>query len=463
MASTEAVRETTPSPAPISVWKRPYRTLTISLMLAITVAAFETLAVATILPAITTDLGGLDLYGWSFSAFLLSKLFATTLAGEEVDRQGPAWPFTIGVVVFAIGLLLAGGAPSMPILIVGRVIQGLGSGVIGSVAYVIIARGYPDSLRPRMLALTSTAWVVPGLIGPAIAGAIGQYIGWRWVFLGLVPLPIIAVLLSFRALQKLTPAMSRPRDWHRPWLAAQLAIGAAVLMIGFMQPLPWGVVIAAVGLLVVLPALLRLLPPGTLRAAPGLPAPIAVMGLLSMGFFGVDVFIPLAITHVRGLSTVMGGLALTAATITWTSGSWLLDRLSTRYSRRMFGLVGLSLILVGIALAIATLAPATPALLGIVAWAIAGLGIGLTYTTLSLVALELAPKGREGVSTSSLQVNDTLGTALGSGIGGSIIAAYGEQQLGAALTVQFSLMMLVIVIALLAALRLPAHGEREKM
>lgn len=457
MAATEAVSETSPSPPSISVWKPPYRTLTISLMLTITVAAFETLAVSTILPAITADLGGIELYGWSFSAFLLSKLIATTLAGEEVDRQGPAWPFTIGVVVFAAGLLLAGLAPSMPILIIGRVIQGLGSGVIGSVAYVIIARGYPESLRPRMLALNSTAWVVPGLIGPAIAAAIGEYVGWRWVFLGLVALPLTAALLSFQELHKLTPATFRPRDWQRPWLAAQLAIGSAVLMVGFMQPLPWGIVAVAAGLIIALPALLKLLPPGTLRAAPGLPAPIAVMGLLSMGFFGVDVFIPLALTNVRGLSTVMGGLALTAATITWTSGSWLLDRLSTRYSRRMFVLVGLALILVGIALAIATLTPATPPMLGIVAWSIAGLGIGLTYTTLSLVALELAPKGREGVSTSSLQVNDTLGTALGSGIGGAIIAAYGEQQVGIALTLQFSLMMVVMVIAMLAALRLPAR------
>lgn len=458
MSAPEAVHETAPPATAISVWAQPYRTITISLMLAITVAAFETMAVATILPAITADLGGIELYGWSFSAFLLAKLIATTLAGEEVDRQGPAWPFTIGVVIFAAGLLLAGVAYSMPVLIAGRVIQGLGSGVIGAVAYVIIARGYPESLRPRMLALTSTAWVVPGLIGPAIAGAIGEFVGWRWVFLGLFPLPLIAALLSFRTLQRLAPELSRARDMRRPWLAAQLAVGAALLMAGFSQPFPWGLVAAGAGLAIALPALLRLLPAGTLRAAPGLPAPIAVMGLLSMSFFGVDLFIPLAITNVRGLSSVMGGLALTAATIAWTSGSWLLDRLSTRYSRRMFGLVGLALILVGIALSIASLSPATPPALAIVAWAIAGLGIGLAYTTLSLVALEQAPKGSEGVSTSSLQINDTLGTALGSGIGGAILAAYGAQQVGLALTVQFGLMMLVVIVAMLAALRLPSRA-----
>src|SRR5690606_30997700 len=96
------------------------------------------------------------------------------------DRYGPAQPFLLGVSLFVTGLLVAGLAPMMPVLIAARAVQGLGAGMISSVAYVAIGRGYPEGTKARMLAMTSTAWVVPGLIGPAVAGLITDFAGWRW-------------------------------------------------------------------------------------------------------------------------------------------------------------------------------------------------------------------------------------------------------------------------------------------
>jgi MFS family permease len=331
--------------------------------------------------------------------------------------------------------------------------------VIGSVTYAIIARGYPESVRPRMLALTSTAWVVPGLIGPAIAGVIGDYVGWRWVFLGLVPIPLLAVVLSRQSLHGLTRTSDQPRDWSQVLRSVRLALGVTLLTIGLGTALPWGLLIVAASLVLAIPALQKLLPTGTLRAAAGLPAAVACMGLLSLCFFGVDVFIPLALTSVRGLPAVIAGLALTSATVTWTAGSWMLDRLVDRYSRRMFGAVGMVLIIIGIGLSLLMLNPLVPALLGVLAWGVAGLGIGLTYTTLSLATLDLAPKGQEGLSAASLQVNDTLGSAIGTGLGGVIIASYGAAGKVAALETQFVLMLAVAVLGLVVALRLP--GQRK--
>lgn len=446
-----------PTDEPISVWAPPYRSLTIGLMLTITAAAFEALAVSTILPTITAELGGRNLYGWIFSAFLLTRLIGSTLAGAEVDRQGPALPFLIGVGIFVTGLLLGGLAPSTEILLAGRVVQGLGSGVIGSVSYAIIARGYPESVRPRMLALNSTAWIVPGLIGPAIAGLIGDFVGWRWVFLGLVPIPLISAVISRHALQGLAREHSGPRDWGSTITAFQLAFGTALLLVGLGQPLPWLIGLVAAGLVIGVPALRKLLPAGAFRAAPGLPATVVCMGFVSMSFFGVDAFIPLALHDVRGLPSAVTGLALTAATVTWTAGSWMLDRMVMRYSRRAFAVVGMILIVAGVGIGILVLNPALSPLIGILAWAVAGLGIGLAYTTLSLATLDLAPPGREGSSAAALQVTDVLGSALGAGIGGVIIAAYGSGATAAALQTQFLLMTGVAVVGMFIATRLPGR------
>src|SRR6266568_6740410 len=188
------------------VWSANYRQLTLGLILIILGPAFETLAVATILPKIVASLGGLSFYGWSFSAYMLATLVGLILAGDEADQRGPAIPFIFGVALFATGLALAGTASSMITFVISRGVQGFGAGIIASVVYVCVGRGYPEQLKPRMLAILSSAWVVPGLIGPALAGLVADFIGWRWVFLGLVPVVPLATGLVFPALRKLTPA-----------------------------------------------------------------------------------------------------------------------------------------------------------------------------------------------------------------------------------------------------------------
>jgi MFS family permease len=172
------------------------RGLTIGLVLTITLVAFEALAVITILPAIKDDLQGIRLYGWVTSAFQLGVLVGIVVAGGQADRRGPAPPFVAGVLVFVTGLTIGGLAPSMLVLVLARGLQGLGAGSIPAVAYATIGRSYPESLRPRVFAVLSTAWVVPGLIGPALSALVAARFGWRAVFLGLLPLVLAAGSLA---------------------------------------------------------------------------------------------------------------------------------------------------------------------------------------------------------------------------------------------------------------------------
>ena len=200
------------------------RLLTIGLLGTVSAAAFESLAVATIMPAAVGEIGGLAYYGWAFSGFMLAQIIGICAAGRLADAGRLTGPFAVGALAFGAGLLAAGLAPSMPAVIAARALQGVGAGVIQSLAYVAVARGYPEHLRPRMLALLSTAWVAPGLIGPALAGAIAEYVGWRWVFLALAPLMLGAAALVVPALRRLPAAranrgarrqLAAPRsDWR---------------------------------------------------------------------------------------------------------------------------------------------------------------------------------------------------------------------------------------------------------
>src|ERR1700678_979883 len=239
----------------------------------VTFVASEALAVVTVMPVVARDLGGLRLYGWVFSGFMLGSVVGIVVAGREADRHGPAVPFVAGVVLFGAGLSLAGLAPSMGVLVAGRVLQGVGAGAAPSVAYAVIGRSLPVTLRARMMAVMSTAWVAPGLAGPALSAEVARLFGWRWVFLGLLPIVAVAGSLAVPALIRLGPPDSVVTQEHRLGDGIRVAAGAA-LMLGGLTLASSGTVLAGLALIVAgvpvgLPALGRLVPAGTLGARPG--------------------------------------------------------------------------------------------------------------------------------------------------------------------------------------------------
>ena len=400
-----------------------WRGLTAGLVLNVTFVAFEALAIATIMPLVADDLGGLGLYGWVFSAFLLADLVGIVLAGELADRFGPAVPFGAGLALFAIGLLIGGLAPSMPVLVAARAVQGFGAGAIPAVAYVVIGRTYPDALRPRMFAVLSTAWVVPGIAGPALAAFIADHVGWRWVFLGLLPLVTIAGSLALRELRRVPGNPDRAAR-HVLFDAVRVAAGAGLALGGLQaRDLVVSPVLVVIGLALGVPALRKLLPPGTFMARGTLPAAVLLRGMLTFAFFAPDIFVPLTVTTIRGESVVLSGIALTAGTIAWTTGAWIQERTVFRLGPPPLIRNGFLLLAVGIAGMIAVLSDAVPVWLCIPAWGIGGLGIGLAYSSISLTVLRHAPAGSEGATASSMQLTDILGNALGTGIGAVAVAA----------------------------------------
>lgn len=462
MSAAQAARAPASSTSPGGVWAPERRALTVGLVLAVTLVAFEALAIATILPVVSRHLGDLRLYGWVFSAFMLSSLVGIAAAGTLADRVPLGRPMLAGLALFALGLVVGGIAPDMPVLVAGRAVQGLGAGVVPAVAYVAISRGYPERCRPRMFAVLSTAWVIPGLIGPAVAALVATAVGWRWVFLGLLPLVAAAGVLVVLALKHVparsaTPAGATAPSHHArvPYLPVLGVVAGAALALtavssGHLPAVAGGAV--AGGILLAL-SLRRLTPPRTLTAGRGLPATILSRGLLTCCFFAGDAYVPYAITAVRHAPTGLAALALTATTMTWTAGAWVQARCIAGFGPRRLVRCGEGLVLAGLALMCLVLVPSVPPAFGVLAWAVAGAGIGLAYAPLSVTALDAAPVGEEGRVTSGLQLCDVLGQALGTGVAGAIVAAGPDHRAGVALA--FVAAIGVGVTALAVGVRLP--------
>jgi MFS family permease len=262
------------------VWAPARRRLTAGLVLTITLVAFEALAIATVMPVVADDLGGLGLYGWVFSGFFLGNLLGIVLAGDAADRRGTRTPFLAGLVLFSLGLMVGGAAQSMPMLVAGRVAQGVGAGVIPAVAYASVGRGYPPELRPRVFAVFSSAWVVPGLVGPAAASAIERWSSWRVVFLALLPLVAVAAAMTLPALSPHPRAGEAPRpetagrDRRRD--AFVLVAGVALVLGGLgAHQLALAVVLIVSGALPAAWAFVRLVPTGTVVLRAGCRRPSA--------------------------------------------------------------------------------------------------------------------------------------------------------------------------------------------
>lgn len=436
-----------------------HRGLTLGILLGVTLFAFENLAVITIAPRIAEALSGERLYGWLFSGFLLASLLGAALGGSETDRRGPAWPFALGLGLFGTGLLAAGFAPGMGLLLLARVLQGLGGGMMVSALYAAVNRAYPDALRARVVALMSSAWVLPALLGPAVAGVLAETVGWRVVFWGLTPVLALAALLSLGAMHRLKPKGGGARGASLP-LAGLLVVGALALLVA-LELRSWALAfpLALVGLSVAGLALRRLLPEGALRLAPGLPSVVAARGLFYAAFVGVETFLALMLTGVHGLAASLAGVVIASGAISWTVGSWTQDRLERRGAQQRPQRVLWGSLLLGVGLGaqlLALFAPLPPLALALAGWVLAGFGIGLAHSTSSVLAFALAPVGEEGAVSAALQLADQFTSAISTGAGGALLALALGLGLGTrgGVLLAFSFSLVLAALAVFAAARI---------
>ena len=437
------------------------RSLTLGLPLVVTLFAFDNLGVTTVMPRIARDLDGLRLYGWAFSAFTLASMVGLVLAGHHADRRGPAPSLAAGLGLFVVGLLVTATATDMAVVVAGRALQGLGSGSFGTTMYVVIGRAYPAELRSRMFAVLSSAWVLPSLIGPTLAGVLADSVGWRPIFIGVAVLAPLPMLLTVPRLRSLGPTVGPSEDRPSPiGLALAVAAGVGLLLAGLTAP-SWtlALVFGVPGLGLGLVSLGRLLPAGSWRGRRGIPAAVVLRGVLNVAFFGTDAFIPLFLVRLHHVSAAVAGLPLTAGGLSWTATSWGMERLRARVGTSASAVIALLVCSSGVGGILIALHQRDALAVACAAWAVAGMGMGVAYNLVSVAVVDAATEGREGSTAAALSLTDALGTSLGAGVGGALVALASRVgwSLSGALDVQFAINLAAGLACLLLGRRLVAE------
>ena len=407
--------------------------MTIGSFALVFLTAFENLAVATVMPVISRELDGASLYAVAFSAPLAASVVGMVLAGSWSDRRGPRGPLLVAVTLFVIGLIIAGLAPSMTVIVVGRLVYGFASGGISVALYVVVGRTFPESLQPQVFGSFAAAWIFPALIGPAIAGIVADSVGWRWVFIGVVVIVALSVVMLLPALRRLRGAATdttgesmatAPAGDARRILFA-IVPARAVLVLSLVGELSGFVeLVVGIAALVVIALVVRpLVPTGSLRIRRGLGGVVAVRGIIAAAYFGAEIYLPYLLTGEFHLTPALAGLSLTGAGITWGIASTVQGRFADRLSVGFSMTVGIATVILSIAAALVTALFVLSPWVAIAGWAIGGIGMGMVYPRLSVLILGYSTPADQGVNSAGLSIADSVGPAVSLAVLGILFQA----------------------------------------
>jgi MFS family permease len=406
----------------------PYALTTLGSWSLVFLVAFEAMAVTTVMPVVTEDLDGRALYSLAFAAMFAASVVGMVAGGAWADRRGPTRPILVAIAVFALGLVIAGTATSMAVFIAARFLQGLGGGGMTVALYVLVAKVYPAVLHPKIFGAFASAWILPSLIGPFVAGVVADVLSWHWVFLGVVGLVVVATALIVPVV-RVVPVVrdhtttGRSSDVLRIGAAAVVAVSVVGLSssgeIGGV--IVW--VLAPVTVIVIGVALRGLLPPGTYRARAGLPAAVLLCAAAGATFLGTEVYLPLLLHDRYGLPAWLSGITLTAGAIAWALASAVQGRLGDRLTHRIAVRAGGVLLAIGAMSELVTAAFGLSPVLAAVGWFVAGAGMGTLYPRISTLVLAYSVPGEEGFNSAAKSIADAVGGSMALAVAGLIFGA----------------------------------------
>ena len=412
-----------------TIWDRHRRWVTLGAVALIFLAAIEALAVTTVMPVVSAALDGESLYAVAFAGTLATSVIGMVASGAASDAKGPRAALYVSVALFLVGLVVSGAAVTMHQFLIGRLIQGLGAGGQTVALYVVVARLYPAQLHGRVFAAFAAAWVVPSMIGPFLAGAIADYLDWRWAFLGVAVLTAGAfamIALHLRGID-LGGGEALQRGVVAIRLVLSVVVAVAAVAVGFSADAApeVGWPIAAGAVIVIALAIRPLVPRGTLRAARGLPSVVLMRGMVAGAFFAAEAYIPYLLMEQFDFTATLAGLALTFSAFAWAGASALQGRYGERLGNTRIAAISLGLVLVALLAVLATAVLGLSPLIVVFGWAFAGGGMGLVYPRLTVLTLAYSDAGNQGFNSSALSISDSGGSAVAIALAGLGVASIG--------------------------------------
>jgi EmrB/QacA subfamily drug resistance transporter len=407
-------------------------------MLIVFLFAIDTTIVGAAMPTVVGSLGGLELYSWVFSAYMLTSALSTPLCGKLSDLYGRRRLILIGTALFMFSSALCAMARNMEELIVFRAVQGVAGGAIYALSFIIVGFLFPPEGRAKMQGLISGIWGIASILGPLAGGVITQYWNWRWIFLVNLPVCLMAAVLIFFGLTETEVDRRRRADLKG---GAALLLGLFLLFYALeesrrnfftLDSTLIGLSVSAFAALLLFCRIERrseepLLPPGLFRLRLfRICAAIALVA--SMGMFGVISYVPLYIQGVLGDSASRAGLALVLASLGWTAGSFVAGQGMNRFGYRLVCVVGMMLMIFGYVFFVA--AGDHPGLSAILAAScVIGTGMGIVSLTSMVAAQNSVPLSQLGVATSTIMLCRMSGGAFGISLMGSVLFSQMQHQL----------------------------------
>jgi EmrB/QacA subfamily drug resistance transporter len=403
--------------------------VTVGIMTGSLLAAMEGTVVATAMPTVVASLGGLAIYSWVFSIYLLTSTVSMPIWGKLSDLYGRRSCFQISIAIFLLGSALSGAAQSMTQLIVFRALQGLGAGALTSLPLTIIGETYTLQERSRMQGLFSSVWGLSSIIGPLLGGFIADNFSWRWIFYINIPFGLAAAVILGIAL--IEPERNEARPVIDMMGAATLTGGITLLMLACLEsgtglalmnaiPLFGAFILLAVFVQVEKRAINPLLPLWLFRQKVFL---ASVFGNMLAGFalFGSLPFITLFAQGVLNSSATKAGIVLMPILMGWVTFSIVGARLLLRFGFRPVAIAGMTAVTIGFC--ILSLLNANTSKVQLYAGVgIIGMGMGLSMITLLMAVQHGSFRRQLGVVTSSTMFFRNIGGAVGAAIMGTLMS-----------------------------------------
>jgi EmrB/QacA subfamily drug resistance transporter len=397
----------------------------VAILLSVFLSALEATVVATAMPTAVADLHGIELYGWVGSAYMLATTVTIPLWGKSADVWGRKPAMLAGLVFFLGGSFACGLADSMLTLVLARVVQGVGAGALQPVSLTLVGDLFRLEERGRVQGALGAVWAIAGMAGPLVGGLLVRWLSWRWVFYINLPFGLLCGILLVLFLHEPERAPG-PRPGFDLAGALLLAGAVVALLLGLggqggplLLPLTGALLVAFV--LVERRTREPLVPVALLRDR-SIVVACAVVGLLGMVMLGEVVFLPFYVQSARGGTPTEGGLAVAPMLIGWPVAATIAGRLLPKVGPRILVRIGHLLIALGTAGGLGVVLSGAPLPLVGVSMLVLGAGMGLVNTSLVIAVQEGAPPGQRGVATSLTVFFRSIGSALGLGALGALLA-----------------------------------------